>query len=82
MSKVILNLRKLRKLALAATPGPWESTGVVIAAPAEGGMDYLLESYVEDSPNLDYVAAIGPEVLLKLLDLVETLQNNQHPQEP
>ena len=68
----MINLKKLRALAEAATRVEWLSTGVVVAAPDDGGMEYLVEQcYGTDSPNLDYIAAANPDVILQLLDMLE-----------
>lgn len=74
-----LDLTRIKELAQAAktaAPGEWMSTGVVIASPTDGGMEYLLETCVgEDHPVLGFVAAAQPAAVLALverLELVET----------
>jgi hypothetical protein len=67
------NLEHLKALAIAAgagtIKGSWESTGVVIAALDQGGMEYLLETLVgENHPVLAFVEAFDPNTALKLLE--------------
>lgn len=69
------SIAKLKELALAAGAGTfrgdWESTGVVIAAPDEGGMHYLLEAChgKTDTPALAFVEAADPNMVLALCEL-------------
>jgi hypothetical protein len=68
----MINLDTLEAKAIAAGGstfrGDWESTGVVIAAPDEGGMRYVLETCVgEDSPELAFVEAANPNTVLALI---------------
>lgn len=74
-----LDLKRLRKLAELATRGDWMSTGVVVCAPAEGGMEYLVEQcHGTDSPNLEFIASANPDVVLQLLDLLQKCGHHTH----
>jgi hypothetical protein len=75
-----LDLTRIKTAALAVlaaqkVPGDLISTGVVIAAPAEGGMEYLLESCVgDDHPILAFVEATQPAAVLDLINRLETAE--------
>lgn len=62
---------RIRAAALAATQGDWESTGIVIAIPEEGGMRYIIEA-TGHNPNHDadmaYLEAVQPRIMLALLE--------------
>lgn len=77
-----INLKRLRALAEAADRGEWESTGVVVCTPTEGGMKYLVEQcHGTDSPNLEYIASANPDVLLQLIDRIERLESRASEQQ-
>lgn len=73
-------LAKLKEAALAAGAstyrGDWESTGVVIAAPDLGGMEYLLEAChgKTDTPALAFVEAADPNTVLALCELADAVE--------
>jgi hypothetical protein len=70
-------LQRLKDLLAKATPCEWISTGAVVAVPAPGGMDYILEPFHGDrravkdgQANLDLVA----EMRNALPDLIEAAE--------
>lgn len=82
-----MNLDHLAALAKAAgggtIKGDWESTGVVIAAPDQGGMEYLLETVAgedhpalagEDHPALAFVEAANPNAILAMIEELRALR--------
>lgn len=73
-----MDLKKLEVLALRATPGEWMNTGVVVAVPRDGGMEYLLECCdgSADHPNLAFVEAAQPAVVLELIAEIRKLKGN------
>ena len=67
-------MKELRKLAEAATPGPWATlllaNGADVRAPhASGGSCWVAETRSND--DAAYIAAASPDVVLRLLDVVE-----------
>ena len=85
-----MNLKELRKLAEAATPGPWEKVGDGIDG-GKVGCETVID--VEDLPaaqypemqsgemvgdnlinDLEYIAAMNPATTLKLLGALEALE--------
>lgn len=72
-----MKLDELRKIAEAATPGPWqiEYQRVVDCIPALG---YNFDKVIADTvptnnggANLKYIAAFNPATALRLLELIE-----------
>ena len=74
-------LQELRRIAEAATPGPWEwdkylnlfsATGkVVLTEPFSPDNPDVVEARTED---LDYIETFNPETALALLDEIKRLQ--------
>jgi len=74
-------LQELRRIASAATPGPWEwdkylhlfsATGTpVLTKPFSPDNPDVVEARPED---LDYIERFNPETALALLDLIEALE--------
>ena len=77
-------LEELRRIAEAATPGPWEwnkylhlfsATGKpVITKPFSPDNPDVVEAMPED---LDYIERFNPETVLALLDEIERLQRER-----
>lgn len=71
-------LSRLKQLAEAATPGPWEAYGTWVAevtAHAAGDPEAPDTRLLEcDEFNADYIAAANPQTILALLALVEAGQ--------
>lgn len=70
---------ELRKLALAATPGPWGNQNGDIAPPSDdGNMGYWIAHLEDCGPNWKtnaaFIAAFNPSTALALVDQVERLE--------
>ena len=71
-----IDLENLRRLAQAATPGPWFSTNGTVWYVTTGGngepeQDKLADSNEDDAA---FIAAANPETMLELLDEIERLR--------
>ena len=69
-------LEELKAALEAATPGEWVSTGVVVAVPGDGGMDYLLQGRsdgVRNDPNIEF-AALAHNMMPTLLEAADKLR--------
>lgn len=82
-------LSELRRIAEAATPGPWEvalGSGIAVCTQVVGWRDgkvvFVADCLPDDAldvaepdhrPNLDYIATFDPPTVLALLDEVEQL---------
>jgi hypothetical protein len=63
-----VDLAELRRLAEAATPGPWETNDPGIVIFSEWG-GWLAEDGTENQEaDAAYIAAASPDVILRLLD--------------
>lgn len=83
-----LDLTKLREIANAATPGPWESGMTTFGDPRDGAThacvrvedahwtDHLavIEGSTEGDLDMAHIAAFDPPTVLELLDEVEELR--------
>ena len=70
--------KELRKLAEAATPGPWNyyddslSTGrIEIVAPGKTVTRIYRSVPEEDGANAEFIAAANPQTIIALLDTIE-----------
>jgi regulator of replication initiation timing len=78
--------QELRKLAEAATPGPWmrlfgERTVYDRTEDGCRGVPIVSSDYSpplqEEAKNLDYIAAANPQTIISLLDQIEQLQKQK-----
>ena len=61
---------KIRKLAETATPGPWQTRGLIVTRVAND--EYIAGcNYARD---LLFIAAANPAAMLSLLDHIDTLE--------
>jgi hypothetical protein len=67
-----MTLASLRALALAATPGPWEHS-LLGSAEMFSALNFVLPNVagVRGYNNAAYIAALSPERVLQLLDVIE-----------
>ena len=71
---------ELKRLALAATPGPWEAEDDKVLRPLPNGDgDYFAQCWddvdvAHDRANAAYLAAVSPSVVLALLDELAILR--------
>ena len=67
----------LRKLAEAATPGPWHCHKGAVGASDHDYSGQQVEIHIADSGTRDaaYIAAANPQAILDLLDEIETLKS-------
>jgi hypothetical protein len=83
-----MNLELLKKLAKAATPGPWKNDignyeiesrhedffrKVICNWPFYEN-SYCIDLNSENFANMDYIEALSPEVVLQMIELIEKLQ--------
>ena len=89
------DLQELKRLALAATPGPWQSAYAGCGTKAgfkvteyfvrRPGDDFAIAADIVDpdmepsSANADYIAASDPQTILALIDRVERAERAQVP---
>lgn len=84
-----MNIEELKRLAEAATPGPWNTSpgGCGIIGPDKqwlGGMNDWVCEYSEEMTqsenNAAFIAAANPSAVLELIDYVEYLRgkNREH----
>lgn len=70
-----IDYTKLRELAQAATPGPWWQGRYSVGA---GGLasdpDAVVLHNAATLPDAEYIAAVSPDVVLALLDEIDTLR--------
>ena len=71
-------LEQIEALARGATPGPWESNedGVVVDRPGER-YRVILSSNIYDTKRARdsaYVAAVSPDVILRLVEIVKAAE--------
>lgn len=77
--EVVSQLTKLRKIAEAATPGPWKEDycgdiwSIKVPAPIHPRIG-TTSFYVEDHPDARFIAAFNPKVCLAILDRLERLE--------
>ena len=66
---------ELRRLAEAATPGPWGSSGSQ-AWDTDGNLVAAVRDHSElvDRPDAAYIAAVDPQTILGLLDEIDRLR--------
>jgi len=74
------DIKRLRELAKAATPGPWKYTvcddyGCGITRPG-GWVDAVACSWEhkDEVADTQYIAAVGPDVVLRMLDEIDALR--------
>ncbi|MFA5898096.1 MAG: ead/Ea22-like family protein [Hyphomicrobium sp.] len=78
----MIDEQKMRELAEAATPGPWEveqkPNGYVQAVGPLRADEYCGSSWVECfEADADYVSAVDPQTILALLDELQNLRNDR-----
>ena len=74
-----LDLKKLREVALAATPGPWHSPGLNEVHDADHNTVAETHLFDEDDnameeesdANAEFIATLNPQTILALLDAYE-----------
>lgn len=72
-----IDLEELKRLAEAATPGPWESVARTnafwdIEAPEQPGYaEKMIASVSRDEDNSAFIAAVNPQVVLALIRELE-----------
>lgn len=77
---MILSIDKLRKLAMAATPGRWRSHKSVHGNQYRYVQIGKEENYTTlelESADADFIAAANPQAILALLDRLEKAEANQ-----
>ena len=69
---------ELRRLAEAATPGPWSSSGSQVWG-YDGNLVAAVRDHSElvDRPDAEFIAAVDPQTILGLLDEIERLRLSQ-----
>jgi hypothetical protein len=82
-----MDIQKLRRLAEAATPGPWVVSRSTITRPGQaavkevGAFDWICSMQISNQPNWDrdaeFVAAANPAVVLALIDRIAALESGQ-----
>lgn len=78
---------QLRKLAEAATPGPWWSnrTNLLIVNDGKGSSEWLvatvaMNTYKDQGRyNSQFIAAANPQAVIELLDEIERLRKDAEP---
>jgi len=87
-----MNIKQLREVAQAATPGPWDyvangaglprnRVGVTMKDSIGDGYSSrcvalvcAIDDFDDIEPNAAHIAAFNPELILRLLDVVEAAQ--------
>jgi len=70
-----MKLEKLREIAIAATPGPWEHVHVYAGEEViyQSELNLCVAS-LRSQFDAKHIATFSPEMVLKLLDCVEALE--------
>lgn len=78
------NLDTLKKLAEAATPGPWDATmwesiikKLFDGAPTSVVASAMADDFAQAKADAAYIAAMSPDVCLKLIAEIRRLERNQ-----
>lgn len=67
-----LDIKKLREIAEAATPGRWMQDGSGVVADFDGEMLYVSQSFGKNADeDIEFNATFNPETVLRLLDTIE-----------
>jgi len=76
-----MTLTKLREIAMAATPGPWDHVHVFEGEEAicHGGNSSAL-AVAGIRRDAEHIAAFSPDRVLKLLDCAEALEGAENPE--
>lgn len=74
------DIKRLRSLANAATPGPWEyralPDGAHGVAHPHGWVDVVIGVGESQAPDTRYIAAVSPDVLLRLIERLEAAEKD------
>lgn len=72
----MIDIKELRRLAEAATPGPWryredDDEHAAAVAHEHGWVDAILPSGEQENKDAEYIASANPSAILSLLDHIE-----------